>query len=89
MTLVGGVGDRAVPWPRLTTREDVGGAGCGGQQMRSKVSTYTPTCVLTRFLPRALSASVGVEVEGSVAGTGSVSVAFDGPGSLMYGAVCS
>jgi len=49
----------------------------------------TPTCVLTRFLPRALSASVGAEVEGSVAGTGSASVVFDGPGSLMYGAVCS
>jgi hypothetical protein len=28
MTLVGGVGDRAPPFPRLITNEEVGGAGC-------------------------------------------------------------
>lgn len=47
------------------------------------------TCVLARFLPRALSVPIGVELGGSVVGTGSESVALDGPGSLMYGAVCS
>jgi len=29
-----------VPWPRLTTREDVGGAGWWGQQPGGKVSRY-------------------------------------------------
>lgn len=73
MTLVGGVGDRAVPWPRLTTSEDAGGAGC----------------VFARFLPRAFSVSVDAELEGPVAGTGSASAELGGPGSLMYGAACS
>ena len=38
MTLVGGVGDRAVPWPRLTTREDAGGAGWAGSTTRKQRS---------------------------------------------------
>jgi hypothetical protein len=47
------------------------------------------TCVFARFLPRVLSVSVEAELEGSVAGIGSASGVSGGPGSLMYGALCS
>jgi len=47
MTLVGGVGDRASPFPRLITNEDVGGAGCARVRLR----------------PRDLSVSTGTDDE--------------------------
>ena len=61
----------------------------GVSSLETKFEHASPTCVLTRFLPRALSVSGGVESEGSAVGTGSASVVFDGPGSLMYGPACS
>jgi hypothetical protein len=64
--------------------------GLGGiNSCEAKIRGTILTCVFDRFLPRVLSVSVGVELEGSAAGVGSASAALEGPGSLIYGAVCS